>query len=49
MAAFDRTEYNRIMMLLEGSHSANHPSIKRFRLQNAIEATCEFFAKHGGL
>lgn len=36
-------EYNRIMMLLEGSHAANHPSIKRFRLQSAIEAACAHY------
>ena len=33
-----RKEYNRIMGLLAGSHAANHPSIKRCRLQSAIEA-----------
>lgn len=43
MTTFDRKEYNRIMMLLEGSHIAQHPSIKRFRLQNAIEATCALY------
>lgn len=39
----NRKEYNRIMALLAGSHTAQHPSIKRFRLQNAIEATCALY------
>lgn len=34
-----RKEYNRILKLLVASHKAQHPSIKRFRLQSAIEAT----------
>lgn len=37
--AVSRTEYNRIVKLLVDSHQAQHPSIKRFRLQSAIEAT----------
>lgn len=39
----DRKEYNRIMTLLVESHKANHPSIKRFRLQSAIEAACALY------
>ena len=39
----DRKEYNRIKRLLVASHTAQHPSIKRFRLQSAIESACALY------